>query len=107
MIDLKIINFANYLKYSGSILKVMAANIRNNWTFDAEYNGKEEGCGELILNLFIFFKPLKPGTRVCVTAHIMGAQADIEVWCKSTKHILLESHPPYFLIEKKQDAPKA
>lgn len=73
---------------------------KENWSYDVEYNGKEKGCGDLIIALFKFFKPLKDGTRVCVTAHDMGAEADIAAWCRSTNKILHASCPPYYLIEK-------
>lgn len=79
----------------------MEEDIKSRWTFDAEYISKEEGCGELILNLFIFFKTIKPGMQVCVTTYSPGASDDIEIWCRSTNKLLVESHPPYFLIEKR------
>jgi tRNA 2-thiouridine synthesizing protein A len=79
----------------------MATNIKETWKYDAEYNGKEEGCGDLIMTLFKFFKTIEPGMRVCITAHDKGAPADIAAWCRSTKKVLLHSHPPYYLIEKK------
>jgi TusA-related sulfurtransferase len=79
----------------------MGSNIKENWKYDAEYNGKEEGCGDLILALYKFFKTINSGTRVCITAHDAGAAADIAAWCRSTNKILLKSQPPYFLIEKK------
>lgn len=75
---------------------------KENWVFDAEYNGKEEGCGDLVMALFKFFKTVAPGMRVLVTAHDKGALEDIAAWCRSTNKILLKSEPPYFLIERKQ-----
>ena len=78
----------------------MIEGVKKTWTFDAEYNGKEEGCGDLILNLFLFFKSIKPGMCVCVTAYDKGAANDISAWCRSTGKILLESSPPYYLIQK-------
>ncbi len=79
----------------------MEENYKKIWKYDDEYNGKEEGCGELILNLFIFFKTVKPGMVVCVTAYDIGASHEIESWCRSTNKILHESKHPYYLIEKK------
>ncbi len=73
---------------------------KENWTYDAEYNGKDEGCGDLIMALFKFFKKIDPGMQVFVTAHDKGAAADIAAWCRSTNKILLESKPPYYLIIK-------
>lgn len=79
----------------------MGNSIKESWTYDAEYNGREEGCGDLIMTLFKFFKTIAPGTRVCVTAYDKGAAIDIPAWCRSTNKVLLESEPPYYLIEKK------
>jgi len=78
----------------------MEKSIKETWAYSAEYNGKEEGCGDLIMALFKFFKTIGSGTTVCVTAHDPGAAADIAAWCRSTKKVLLESGPPYFLIKK-------
>jgi TusA-related sulfurtransferase len=79
----------------------MGNSIIKNWKYDTEYNGKEEGCGDLIMTLFKFFKTINSGTRVCVIAHDAGASSDIAAWCRSTNKILLESQPPFFLVEKK------
>ena len=75
--------------------------IKDTWSYDVAYNGKEEGCGELIMNLFVFFKSVKPGMKVCVTAFDVGAPHEIESWCRLTNKILHESQHPYYLIEKK------
>lgn len=72
-----------------------------DWKCDTEFDAKEKGCGDLIVALFKFFKTLDPGVRVCVSAHDAGASADIAAWCRSTNKVLLNSRPPYFLIEKK------
>lgn len=79
----------------------MIESQKENWMFDAEYNGKEEGCGDLVMSLFKFFKTIFPGMRVRVIAHDPGASEDIAAWCRSTDKVLHKSEPPYFLIEKK------
>ena len=50
----------------------MGKSIKDTWTYDAEYNGKEEGCGDLIMTLFKFFKTVPSGSRVCITAYDKG-----------------------------------
>lgn len=72
-----------------------------NWKYDKEFNGKEEGCGDLIMTLFKFFKTIDKGKVVCVIAHDKGAEIDIAAWCRSTNKKLLDLQPPYYLIMKK------
>ncbi len=75
-------------------------SLKETWIYSAEYNGKEEGCGDLIMALFKYFKTVASGTTVFVTAHDSGAAADIAAWCRSTNKVLLASEPPCFLIKK-------
>jgi TusA-related sulfurtransferase len=79
----------------------MEKSIKETWTYDAEFNGWEEGCGDLIMTLFKFFKTIPSGTHVCVTAFDKGAVTDIPAWCRSTNKELIESEPPHYLIFKK------
>jgi TusA-related sulfurtransferase len=78
----------------------MGKLIKGTCTYNAEYNGKEEGCGDLIMALFKFFKTISTGTTAYVTAHDPGAAADIAAWCRSNKKVLLKSQAPHFLIKK-------
>ena len=77
----------------------MDASQIGNWVFDAEYDGKEKSCGDLVMALFTFFKTISPGMRVKVIAHDPAGQEDIIAWCRVTNKILLKYEPPYFLIE--------
>lgn len=77
------------------------STLKNSWSFDAEYDGKELGCGDLVMALFKFFKSVRPGMRVRVIAHDPAGQEDLLAWCRSTNKVLLKYEPPYFLIEKK------
>ncbi|HPE55354.1 MAG TPA: hypothetical protein P5514_03360 [Bacteroidales bacterium] len=70
----------------------------SNWVFDTEFDAKELGCGDLVMALFKFFKPLEPGTTVRVKALDGG---DVMAWCRSTGNALHDGQPPFFLIEKK------
>jgi hypothetical protein len=74
-----------------------------NWIFDTEFDAKELGCGDLVIALFKFFRPLDPGTIVRVKALDAG---DVMAWCRSTENPLLAGEPPYFLIEKKKQNTK-
>lgn len=70
----------------------------SNWIYDNEFNAKELGCGDLVMALFKFFKPLDSGTVVRVKALDGG---DVMAWCRSTGNTMRDGQPPYFLIEKK------
>jgi hypothetical protein len=69
-----------------------------NWEYDTEFDAKELGCGDLVMALFKFFKPLDNGTIVCVKALDGG---DVMAWCRTTGNTLHDGQPPFFLIEKK------
>lgn len=71
-----------------------------HWVYDFDYNGKEEGCGDLIMTLFKFFKTVDKGKVVRITAYDMGAELDVAAWCRSTNKDLLKTKPPHFLIKK-------
>jgi len=55
----------------------MVESTKEKWVFDAEYNGKELGCGDLVMALFKFFKSVAPGMRVRVIAYDLAGQEDL------------------------------
>jgi TusA-related sulfurtransferase len=69
-----------------------------NWKYDKEYDAKELSCGDLVMALYKFYKPLESGTIVRVKAIDAG---DVLAWCRSTGNTMHASEPPFFLIEKK------
>lgn len=70
----------------------------SDWVFHTELDTKELGCGDMVMALFKFFKPLKAGTIVRVKALDAG---DVMAWCRSTGNKMIIFEPPFFLIEKK------
>ena len=63
---------------------------------NAHFDGGETGCGELLLDLFLFAKRQPFGTVVEVRALDPGAPLEIPAWCRLTGHELIESaHPLY------------
>jgi tRNA 2-thiouridine synthesizing protein A len=76
------------------------------WKFDREFNGYDLGCGELSLDLKIYFKSLPPAARVLVITGDPGAPIDLPAWCRLTGHTLLDAKHPYYLILKKEFAKK-
>ena len=69
-------------------------------TYDVLYDGGETGCGELLLDLKIFFSSLEPGTIVRVKTYDGGAPNDLQAWCRMRKHKVLAVEPPYVTIQK-------
>lgn len=68
--------------------------------YDVQYDGGETGCGELLLDLKIFFNQLEPGTVVRVKTYDGGAPNDLQAWCRMRKHQVLMVKPPYVMIRK-------
>jgi tRNA 2-thiouridine synthesizing protein A len=77
------------------------ATAKPDWPCIHEFDGGEKECGELLLDLRLYFDPLEPGARVCVTANDPGAWIDLPAWCRVTGHRLLDKVHPFYLIEKK------
>ncbi|MFN8472248.1 MAG: sulfurtransferase TusA family protein [Anaerolineae bacterium] len=71
------------------------------WQYDTVFDGGDKGCGDLILDLRLFFKDLAPGTRVVVVAHDPGAPIDLPAWCRLTGHQYLAEAPPHYLIQRR------
>ena len=69
-------------------------------TFDIAYDGGETGCGELLLDLKIFFKDLEPGTLVRIKTYDAGAPLDLEAWCRLRHHTFIGVDKPYVYIKK-------
>ena len=69
-----------------------------NWVFHTEFDAKELGCGDLVMALFKFFRPLDSGTMVRLKALDAG---DVISWSRSTGNNMHACEPPFFLIEKK------
>lgn len=68
--------------------------------FESEFDGGETGCGELLLDLRLYFADLPHGAKVRVRALDAGAPLEIPAWCRVVKHRLLEAEHPFYLIEK-------
>lgn len=72
-------------------------NAPNSWIFQKELDTKELGCGDMVMALYKYFKPLDSGTIVKVRALDAG---DVMAWCRNTGNTMHDSIPPFFLIEK-------
>jgi uncharacterized protein len=67
----------------------------------APYDGGETGCGELLLDLFLFCKRQPPGGNVRVRALDPGAPHEIPAWCRLSGHTLLHAEHPFYFIQLK------
>lgn len=74
-----------------------------HWSFDDEFDGGEETCGRVIINLHTYVKPLPPGTRVLLVSKDPAARVEFPAWCRMTRNALLDMDHPYYLIELKPE----
>ncbi len=74
-----------------------------DWRADRRFDGGETGCGELLLDLRAFFRPLPAGTRVAILAKDEGAPVEIPAWCRVTGHRCVAAAPPYYLAVVRED----
>jgi tRNA 2-thiouridine synthesizing protein A len=70
---------------------------------DFEWNAGSLGCGDLVLELRIRLQDLLPGQILRLIATDSGAREDLPAWCRMTKHTLMFSQHPVYLIRRKAD----
>jgi tRNA 2-thiouridine synthesizing protein A len=70
---------------------------------DSEWDAGDMGCGELVLELRMRLKPLRPGQLMKLTARDPGAPEDLPSWCRLTGHHLTYADHPIYLIRRKED----
>lgn len=71
------------------------------WEYTHAFDGGTKECGELLLDLRMYFDTLPPATRVCVTTQDPGAWIDLPAWCRVVGHHCIERAHPFYLIEKR------
>ena len=72
-----------------------------DWKFDDEFDGGEETCGRVIINLHLYIRDQEPGLRILVISRDPGAPMELPAWCRMTKNELTEIQHPYYLITLK------
>src|SRR5258708_32331220 len=60
-------------------------------------------CGDLVLELRMRLRAMKPGQVLRIKATDPGAREDIPAWCRLTGHKLLGAEHPQYWIERKED----
>jgi tRNA 2-thiouridine synthesizing protein A len=64
------------------------------------FDGGDTGCGELLLDLLLFMKQQAGNCVVRVRALDSGAPLEIPAWCRLTKHELISSEHPIYVIKR-------
>ena len=75
-----------------------------DWSFDDEFDGGDETCGRVIVNLHLYLKDQEPGTRILVISRDPAAPVELPAWCRMTKNRLMKMQHPYYLITLKPDS---
>lgn len=72
-----------------------------NWQFDDEFDGGDETCGRVIVNLHLYIRDQQPGIRILVISRDPGAPVELPAWCRMTRNELTEMQHPYYLVTLK------
>ena len=72
-----------------------------DWKFDDEFDGGEETCGRVIINLYLYIRDQEPGLKILVISRDSGAPVELPAWCRMTKNELTKMQHPYYLITLK------
>jgi TusA-related sulfurtransferase len=72
-----------------------------DWDFDDEFDGGDETCGRVIVNLHLYIRDQEPGLRILIISRDPGAPVELPAWCRMTKNELSQSKHPYYLITLK------
>ena len=72
-----------------------------DWVFDDEFDGGDETCGRVIVNLHLYVRDQEPGLRVLLISRDPGAPIELPAWCRMTKNELTTATHPYYLITLK------
>jgi TusA-related sulfurtransferase len=73
------------------------------WEFDDEFDGGEETCGRVIVNLYLYIRDQEPGRRLLVISRDPGAPVELPAWCRMTRNTLTAMRHPYYLITLKPE----
>jgi len=70
---------------------------------DSAWDAGDMGCGELVMELRIRLKPMRPGHILKLIARDPGAVEDLPAWCRLTGHHLVSADHPLYVIRRKED----
>jgi TusA-related sulfurtransferase len=92
--------FCEFNNFNGGLYLFMAEEIPP-WDFDDEFDGGEETCGRVIVNLYLYIRDQEPGRRILVISRDPGAYVELPAWCRMTDNQLTEMQHPFYLITLK------
>ena len=69
---------------------------------DGAWDAGGMGCGELVFELMLRLRAMRPGAVLALTATDLGARHDIPAWCRMTGNPLLRAEHPHYLIQRKE-----
>ncbi len=72
-----------------------------DWAFDDEFDGGEETCGRVIVNLYLYVRDQQPGCRILVISRDPAAPVELPAWCRMTRNELTRMQHPYYLVTLK------
>jgi tRNA 2-thiouridine synthesizing protein A len=71
----------------------MEPGVLSTPNYQSHWDAGDLGCGELVMDLMLRLRELKPGEVLKLTASDPGAPADIPAWCRMTGHTLCHVNP--------------
>ncbi len=74
-----------------------------HWDFSDEFDGGEESCGRVIINLYNYLKAVTPGKRILLISGDPAAPVEFPAWCRMTRNRLIEAAHPFYWIEYKPE----
>jgi len=69
---------------------------------DAEWDAGDMACGDLVLELRLRLRAMRPGQIMKLCARDPGAPQDLPAWCRLTWHTLLRAEHPTYWIQRKE-----
>lgn len=70
---------------------------------NAAWDAGDMSCGDLVLELRVRLRQMKPREVLHVTATDPGAREDIPAWCRLTGHALVGMEHPEYWIQRKEN----
>ena len=84
----------------------MREHCPEHWQFDDEFDGGEETCGRVIINLYTYLLSQPFGVKVLLISRDPAAPVEFPAWCRMTRNTLLEMAHPFYLIQYKPELTK-
>ena len=69
---------------------------------DDAWDAGAMGCGELVFELMVRLRVMRPGQILKLTATDLGAPHDLPAWCRMTGNRLVKAEPPCYFIERRE-----